>query len=108
EQGLRIQPSPWPNGPSTVLVTSVDQEPVLIEQDLLGFWLKQRLGQLDEDQRRVQLIGLTPEQLGIDADCEVVVAIPDSLDAEQLASLHTARSRELLTGGYISGMAAPP
>src|SRR5690606_40698211 len=55
ERGLRIQPSPWPNGQSTVLVTSVDQEPALIEQDLLGFWLKQRLGQLDEDQRRVQI-----------------------------------------------------
>jgi len=108
ERGLRIQPSPWPNGPSTVLVTSVDQEPVLIEQELLGFWLKQRLGQLDEDQRRVQLIGLTPEQLGIDADCEVDTAVPASLEAALLASLQPARSLNLLTGGYSSGMAAPP
>lgn len=109
ERGLRIQPSPWPNGPSTVLVTSVDQEPVLIEQELLGFWLQQRLGQLDKDQRRVQLIGLTPEQLGIDADCEIdSSAAGTSLEATLLASSQPARSLNLLTGGYSSGMAAPP
>lgn len=108
EQGLRIQPSPWPQS-DMALVTSTDQEPVLIEQGMLSFWLQQRLAQLDEEQRVVELLGYQPEQLGLgEASVQIEPAPTDTLEAALKACQQPARHLNLLTGPYASGMAAPP
>lgn len=108
DAGLFIQPSPWPAQDDLALVTSVDQEPVLIEQGMLGFWLQQRLAQLDEAQRVVALTGYQAEDLGLsEADIVVGPASGDALEAA-LNVCHSSRPLNLLTGAYASGMAAPP
>lgn len=110
EQGLRIQPSPWPEQKDTVLVTSIDQEPVLIEQGMLGFWLKQRLGQLDEEQRVVELLDYQAIDLGLDdADCRTEqVTDKATLGAALKNCQQPGRTLNLLAGPYTSGMATPP
>ena len=109
EQGLRIQPSPWPGQSDMALVTSADQEPVLLEQGLLGFWLQQRLGQLDEPQRQLELLGYQPVELGLDESlCRVEAAPADGLTEALAPAQQTARPLNLLTGPYTSGMATPP
>ena len=110
EQGLRIQPSLWPEQSDRVLVTSADQEPVLIEQGMLGFWLKQRLAQLDEEQRVVELLGYQATDLGMDdADCRVEQVTDNAtLEAALRNCQQSGRPLNLLTGPYASGMAAPP
>ena len=110
EQGLRIQPSPWPAQSDTALVTSVDQEPVLIELGMLGFWLKQRLGQLEEQQRVVELLGYQATALGLDdAECRIEqLADNATLDAALKQGQRSERPLNLLVGPYASGMATPP
>ncbi len=109
EQGLRIQPSPWPEQADMALVTSADQEPVLIEQGMLGFWLKQRISQLDEEQRVVELLGYQAVDLGLEGvDCRTEAASTDTLEAALKVCQQPARSLNLLTGAYASGMATPP
>lgn len=109
ELGLRIQPSPWPGQDGMALVTSADQEPVLIEQGMLGFWLQQRLGQLDEEQRVVELPGYRAEDLGLsDLNCREQPAPTGTLEAALKSGQQSAGSLNLLTGAYTSGMATPP
>ncbi len=110
EQGLRIQPSPWPGQSDRVLVTSVDQEPVLIEQGMFGFWLKQRLGQLDEEQRVVELLGYLAADLGLnDTSCRIEQVTDNAtLEAALKNCQQPGRTLNLLTGPYTSGMATPP
>lgn len=110
EQGLRVQPSPWPSPEGMALITSADEEPVLVEQSMLVFWLRQRLAQLDEEQRVVELSGWPAAELGLDAEACRVEDAPQTATVE--AALRIAqqptRSLNLLTGTYASGMATPP
>jgi len=108
--GLRVQPSPWPGDSQQALVSSADQEPALIEQSMLGFWLKQRLAQLDESQRIVELDGYTLAELGLsESDCEVRPVSPmPALEAALKAAQQPAKALNLLCGSYASGMATPP
>ena len=108
--GLRVQPSPWPAEVDRALVTSADQEPVLIETGMLGFWLKQRLAQLDEEQRVLELSGYDSAELGLsEAECEVQQAelIP-ALNAALKRCQQPTRVLNLLCGPYTNGMATPP
>lgn len=109
-QGLRVQPSPWPGQQDWALITSADQEPVLVERGMLGFWLKQRLNQLDDDQRIIELLGYLAAELGLAAagaqvsDCDQRA----SLEAALKNARPSAQPLNLLVGAYASGMAAPP
>lgn len=108
EQGLRVQPSPWPSC-GQALVTSADAEPVLIETGMLSFWLQQRLAQLDAAQRTVELQGYTATELSLGEDVELALA--QGAVADLGAALKQAQQRRtlnLLTGSYAKGMAAPP
>lgn len=108
--GLYVQRSPWPAGDDQALVTSADQEPVLIETGMLGFWLKQRLAQLDEEQRVLQLHGFQLTELGLsDADAQVRQVEPlATLEAALKRAQQPARALNLLVGPYANGMATPP
>lgn len=110
EVGLRVQPSPWPADNPLALVSSADQEPALIEQGMLGFWLRQRLAQLDEQQRVLELAGYSLAELGlVETDCEVRQASPvPALEAALRCAQQPARALNLLCGSYASGMATPP
>lgn len=108
DQGLSIQPSPWPGQQGMALVTSADEEPVLVEQGMLSFWLKQRLAQMDEAQRQVELLGYEAQALGLgEAQCRVEPVADDTL-AVALHACHGTASLNLLSGAYATGMAAPP
>lgn len=108
--GLHVQPSPWPAGGDQALVTSADQEPVLIETGMLGFWLKQRLAQLDDEQRVLELHGFQLTELGLsEADAQVRQVEPlATLDAALKRAQQPARALNLLVGPYANGMATPP
>lgn len=110
EQGMRIQPSPWPAQGDMALITSADEEPVLVEHGMLSFWLKQRLEQLEQSQRVVELLGYSTAELGLaDTDCRVKqITQSASLEAALQACQQPARILNLLTGSYASGMATPP
>lgn len=108
KQGLCVQPSPWPM-PGQALVTSADAEPALIDTSMLGFWLHQRLAQLDDEQQRIALHGYSAAELGLSE------AIIDEPEQGMLAGLEAAlqqaqqqRPLNLLTGAYAKGMATPP
>lgn len=109
-QGLRVQPSPWPGQQDWALVTAADQEPVLVERGMLGFWIRQRLAQLEEDQRIVELADGLAGELGLtDAEGQTVEPEqPASLEAALRNSEQSARPLNLLTGAYATGMATPP
>ena len=109
-QGLRVQPSPWPGQQDWALVTGADQEPVLVERGMLGFWVRQRLAQLEEEQRMVELVGCSAADLGLtDADGQMTgVEQQASLEAALRNSQPSARPLNLLTGPYTTGMATPP
>ena len=110
EAGLSVQPSPWPDAGDQALITSVDQEPVLVETGMLGFWLKQRLAQLDEAQRVLELSGYPLAELGLtEADCQVrPVARAATLEAALERCQQPARALNLLVGPYANGMVTPP
>ncbi len=110
EQGLRVQPSPWPAQEGMALITSADEEPVLVEHSMLGFWLRQRLAQLDEEQRVVELSGFQAAELGLDASTGRIEPLTQTATLEAALKLgaQSARTLNLLTGDYASGMATPP
>lgn len=108
EQGLRVQPSPWPGG-GQALVTSADAEPVLVEIGMLSFWLQQRLARLGEGQQTVELQGYSATELGLRESVERALA--PAVVAKLEAALKQAQQRRtlnLLTGAYTKGMAVPP
>ncbi|PKM30166.1 MAG: hypothetical protein CVV07_07005 [Gammaproteobacteria bacterium HGW-Gammaproteobacteria-11] len=114
--GLRVVPSPWPSAVPLALVTAQDQEPVLIESGLLGLWLKRRLADLPEAQKRVELRGYSAESLGLGSEIEVLDFSGDDaaaggnavLQAGLTASLAASPALNLLSGPYAASMAAPP
>ncbi|WGK60753.1 type II secretion system protein GspL [Halopseudomonas sp. SMJS2] len=110
EVGLHVQPSPWPDDVDQALVTSTDQEPVLIETSMLGFWLKQRVAQLDEEQRVLHLHGFQPADLGLtEGNAELRQTEPlATLEAALKRAQQPARALNLLVGPYTNGMATPP
>ena len=110
EQGLRVQPSPWPAQQGMALITSADEEPVLVEHGMLGFWLRQRLAQLDEAQRVVELSGFQAAELGLDASTGRIEPLTQAATLEAALKLgqQPTRTLNLLTGDYASGMATPP
>ena len=110
EQGLRVQPSPWPAQSDMALITSADEEPALVERSMLGFWLRQRLAQLDEAQRVVELAGIEAAELGLDAStCRIEpLTRAATLEAALRLGQQPTRPLNLLTGEYASGMATPP
>ena len=110
EQGLRVQPSPWPAQQDLALITSADEEPALIERSMLGFWLRQRLAQLEEGQRVVELAGFDAAEVGLEAStCRIEpLAHTATLEAALKLGQQPTCPLNMLTGDYASGMATPP
>lgn len=110
-QGLCVRPSPWPSAVPQVLITAPDEEPVLIETGMLRLWLTRRLGTLPEAERVIQAHGLSREDLGL-ADDQSAVFSDDSgsvdLNRALAYCLQPSPPLNLLTGPFVSTMAAPP
>lgn len=108
---LRIQRSPWPTGTPLIIVTAADQEPVMMEEELLGFWLQRRLAEREPDDRILELYGIDAGTLSLNPETQV---IPGPEMAQQLLEPALRRATDtrpvfnLLTGSYASSMAAPP
>ena len=108
---LRVQRSPWPTDMSLVIVTAADQEPVMMEEVLLGFWLQRRLADLDPDERVVELYGVEAATLNLDAETQIIPGpdfAPELLEPALRRATDTRPVFNLLTGPYATSMAAPP
>ncbi|HDZ56304.1 MAG TPA: hypothetical protein ENI17_10450 [Pseudomonas xinjiangensis] len=108
---IRIQRSPWPGGVGQVIVTADDQEPVVVETELLGFWINRRLAERPESARNIEVAGLEVSAL------EPAEGVAVSQIAEDPSStIHAALRRamqpnppfNLLVGPYTTGMRTPP
>ncbi|MFN3579302.1 MAG: type II secretion system protein GspL [Pseudomonas sp.] len=108
-EGLRILPSVWPDAEGQALVVAADQEPVFVDEALLGLWLRRRLADMPEAERQVQVSDYDLKALGLSDSEYVSVGQPGSSVAEALrVALQPVAPLNLLTGPYAVSMAAPP
>ncbi|MEH6386440.1 MAG: type II secretion system protein GspL [Pseudomonas profundi] len=108
---LRVQHSPWPTDMPLVIVTAADQEPVMMEESLLGFWLQRRLADRDPEDRILELYGVGAGALNPGGDTQVITGPdlrPELLEPALRRATDTRPVFNLLTGPYASSMAAPP
>lgn len=108
---LRVQRSPWPTDMPLVIVTAADQEPVMMEEGLLAFWLQRRLADRDPEDRIIELYGVDAATLNLDVDTQIIAGpdlTPDLLAPALRRATGTRPVFNLLTGPYASSMAAPP
>ncbi|SDU16862.1 type II secretion system protein GspL [Halopseudomonas salegens] len=108
EQGVRLQECVWPDGQVQVVLTAADQEPQLMEPELVGFWLQRRLH--GEPELAIELLGLSAGQLGLSSSTTIDEYPAKPLDwATLLRSLQGSNPAcNLLTGAYATSLAAPP
>ncbi|HIQ53440.1 MAG TPA: hypothetical protein EYH51_09275, partial [Pseudomonas pachastrellae] len=108
-QGLRLQTLDWPQAPGW-LVCAGDEEPVLLEQALLPFWLGNRLQTLAPEQRVLEAPASEVDALQacLPADTRLVTAPPTESAVSLQQQLSAAAPFNLLTGPYAVSMAAPP
>ena len=108
-QGLRLQTLDWPQAPGW-LVCAGDEEPVLLEQALLPFWLGNRLQTLAPEQRVLEAPASEFDALQacLPADTRLVTAPPTESAVSLQQQLSAAAPFNLLTGPYAVSMAAPP
>ncbi|WP_150305451.1 type II secretion system protein GspL [Pseudomonas saliphila] len=108
---LRVQRSPWPTDMPLVMVTAADQEPVMMEEGLLAFWLQRRLADRDPEDRIVELYGVDAATLDLDIETQIISGpdlTPELLAPALRRATDTRPVFNLLTGPYASSMAAPP
>ena len=108
EQGLRLSQYEWPDGQLQTLVADADQEPQLMEPELVEFWLQRRLHA--EPALAVELAGLSAAQLGLSAGGQVSEREGHTLSWPELMRplLGTSPACNLLSGPYAASLAAPP
>ncbi|TVP91363.1 MAG: hypothetical protein EA348_04350 [Pseudomonadaceae bacterium] len=108
EQGLRLSECRWPDGLVQIVVAAAEQEPQLMEPDLVGFWLQRRLHA--EPDLAIELVGLSAEQFNLSSDTAVSERPTDEPDWATLFRplLVSNPPCNLLTGPYAASMAAPP
>lgn len=110
EVGLRVQVSPWPSSDEQLIVTSMDREPAVIERSLASFWIQRALAARDGEDRHLELVGLQPQRLGLEASELISVhdQAPDDLQALLARCAQPSPAFNLLVAPYSSGAGAPP
>lgn len=103
--GLRVQASPLPQD-TRWLVSDSAAEAVLLESGMLSLWLRKRLLEVPEPERRVELAGAQAAELASMLPAEVAVTRSEA--TLPLPSVLLTTDFNLLSGPYAVSMAPPP